>query len=138
MGEFTTQTNSKKKGNIIQSKQLASNRKGSVQEWLGSESFKYKSDCNTEDVKLSSKGVKSGIKKRADTTDLDSTGCEESYSFEEEPQVARKAMDSSLQNKLRLSDESTENVLNDSSFRYEKFEIRSHNTPRQPSVQENT
>jgi len=168
--EFTTQTNSKKKGNIIQSKQLASNRKGSVQEWLGSESFKYKSDCNTEDVKLSSKGVKSGIKKRADTTDLDSTGCEESYSFEEEPQVARKAMDSSLQNKLRLSDESTENVLNDSSFRvhsstddlikkpptqsqlthisdimnvtntenYEKFEIRSHNTPRQPSVQENT
>ena len=60
--EFTTQTNSKKKGNIIQSKQLASNRKGSVQEWLGSESFKYKSDCNTEDVKLSSKGVKSGIK----------------------------------------------------------------------------
>jgi len=116
MIEFTATSNSEKKGCVIKSKQLASYQKGSVREWLGSESFEFKSDCNTEDVKIGSKKVKPGIKKQADNTDLDSTGCEENYSFEER-QVARETMDSSLQNKLRLSDESFENGQIDDSIR---------------------
>ena len=62
MIEFTATSNREKKGCVIKSKQLASYHKGSVREWLGSESFEFKSDCNTEDVKIGSKKVKPGIK----------------------------------------------------------------------------